>query len=131
MEILMDTSVVIDHLRKTNKITTFFRQISEQHTLYISTVSKFELDIGVTAQSRVFFDNIYEDLILLPFTDSCVNCAVEIYHKLKKQNQLIGMADLLIASTAIARDLSLATLNIKHFSRIDGLKLLPLTTNYQ
>lgn len=50
--------------------------------------------------------------------------AVEIYKDLKKRNKLIEIADLLIGATAKANQLKLATLNKKHFERIDGLKLL-------
>jgi len=43
---------------------------------------------------------------------------------LKAQNRMIDFADLLIAATAIAHKLSLATLNFKHFGKIQDLHII-------
>jgi len=54
--------------------------------------------------------------------------ASEIFAKekarLKKSGTMIADMDLMIASIAIANDLSLVTNNFKHFERINNLKLL-------
>ena len=55
---------------------------------------------------------------------NCAKCGAEIYKYLKQENKMIDTADLLIGATALAHDLSLATLNIKDFERIPSLKLL-------
>jgi predicted nucleic acid-binding protein len=44
--------------------------------------------------------------------------------KLKKSGMLIESEDLLIAATALANQMKLATGNVKHFNRIDGLELV-------
>ena len=43
---------------------------------------------------------------------------------LKRKRKQIAIADLFIASTAIAYDLPIATLNKKHFERIDELQIV-------
>ena len=43
---------------------------------------------------------------------------------LRKQGALIPDFDLLIAATALTHDLTLLTRNVRHFSRIPGLKVL-------
>jgi len=50
--------------------------------------------------------------------------AVDINNSLKRKRQQIEMADLFIAATAISNNLPFATLNKKHFDRIDGLRLV-------
>ena len=40
------------------------------------------------------------------------------------KNRLIDKPDLMIAGTAMANKLKLATLNLKHFERVDGLELV-------
>ena len=50
--------------------------------------------------------------------------ASQLFQKLKKKNMLIEFRDILIASSAIAQNISLATLNHKHFNRIDDLNIL-------
>lgn len=41
---------------------------------------------------------------------------------LKKAGQLLGVEDVLIASTALSHHCVLVTANIRHFSRVDALR---------
>ncbi len=50
--------------------------------------------------------------------------AVDISNQLKHRRKQIGMADLFIAATAISNNLSLTTINIKHFERIEELNVI-------
>jgi predicted nucleic acid-binding protein len=43
---------------------------------------------------------------------------------LKRKRKQIDLADLFIAATAMTQNLSIATLNKKHFDRIDGLDII-------
>lgn len=125
--ILLDSSIIIDHFRKTNKTKTpFFKLASENNILAISTITEFEISVGNTSLHRYYWENLLEDLHILPFDSSCCNVAIEIHQGLKKSNKLIGLADLIIGSTAIVNNISLATLNVKHFRRIEGIKLLSI-----
>jgi predicted nucleic acid-binding protein len=47
-----------------------------------------------------------------------------IYRQLKRESKLIDTTDILIAATAMANDLPLATLNRNHFERIRGLQMM-------
>ena len=46
--------------------------------------------------------------------------------KLRKKKQLIGDMDLLIASTALHHNLTILTNNLKHFERVEGLKIFSI-----
>jgi predicted nucleic acid-binding protein len=61
---------------------------------------------------------------VIPFDLITSNEAIGIYKLLKTQNQMVDLADLLIAATAIAHNFDLATLNLKHFSKIPNLHIL-------
>ncbi len=50
--------------------------------------------------------------------------ASDIAKKLKTVNKIIEFRDIFIAATAIANNMPLSTLNVKHFKRIDDLELL-------
>ena len=63
---------------------------------------------------------------ILDFTKEAAEAASEIEKDLKGIGVLISREDIFIAATAIANDCALATLNIKDFSRIKGLKLVKL-----
>jgi len=71
------------------------------------------------------FDTIYqsvEDKADMPF--SVWKKAIEVYILLQSKGQLIGDADILIASYCLVNDYTLVTRNTDDFERIDGLKFV-------
>ncbi len=121
--LLIDTSILIDHLRKTQKDKTIFYQLASQYDYLISTITEFEFSIGSTPQNRQFTEELLARLPILPFDSTCVKTASEIYRDLKAKNQLISLPDIFIVATAITHDIQLLTLNRKHFERVENLKL--------
>ena len=65
-----------------------------------------------------------EAIEVISFDEASVDTAVAINTTLKRRRKQIDLADLLIAATAITHGLSIATLNKKHFDRIDTLNIL-------
>ena len=61
---------------------------------------------------------------MIPFDESCVDTAVQINAALNRKRKQIDLADLFIAATAMKQNLTIATLNKKHFARIDGLAIV-------
>ncbi|WP_425549969.1 type II toxin-antitoxin system VapC family toxin [Compostibacter hankyongensis] len=61
---------------------------------------------------------------VIPFDEAAVDTAVKINSSLKRKRKQIDIADLFIAATAITHNLPLATLNKKHFNRIEELNIL-------
>ena len=49
----------------------------------------------------------------------------EIRNYLRPRNELIGDIDTLIAATALEHDISIVTNNVRHFSRVPGLSVIP------
>lgn len=60
----------------------------------------------------------------MPLDEVSVDTAISLNNTLKKKRKQIDLADLFIAATAVAYSLPLATLNKKHFDRIDTLQLI-------
>ncbi len=127
--ILIDTSVVIEHLRKQNRRKSILYRIADDYALYISTVVGFELYAGATdRQKQHDVQEILSWCTLLPFSSDVAATAAALYRELKATNQLIEIRDIFIASTALTYTLPLMTLNLGHFDRIKRLQLLsPLT----
>ena len=121
--ILIDTSILIDHFRKQRKEKTLFYQLSPHCEFVISSITEFEFRIGATPKNREFMQELLSILPVFAFDSSCVNTATELYQNLKTKNKLIALPDLFIAATALTHDLTLLTLNRKHFERIENLKL--------
>jgi predicted nucleic acid-binding protein len=123
--LLIDTSIIIDYLRKKNKRKSQFYKISATHTLFISTITLFELFAGAKNEQKMKdIDSVIEYVKMLPFTEETAKTAGEIYLALRDENKLIEAKDIFIAATALSHDLPLMTLNVKHFERIKGLEIL-------
>lgn len=123
--ILVDTSVLIDLFRKTDKNNSVLLSLVRQgYTYCISAVTDYEIYTGALLGQVDFWDNFLQKTEILPFDKVVAKIAVDLNRELKKKRKLIETADLFIAATAIAYNLSFATLNKKHFDRIDNLKIL-------
>ena len=71
-----------------------------------------------------FWDSILQAITVLPLDEPSVDMAVALNRDLKKKRKQIDLADLFIAATAVTSKLPVATLNRKHFERIDRLVLI-------
>lgn len=120
-----DTGIFIEHLRAKDKLSTTLYKIADGTEIYLSSVTLYELHMGATTPEKVKdVEIITESFVTLPFTDQIAQKAAEIYHVLRKRNQMIEFRDIFIAATCLVHDLSIVTLNKKHFKRIDNLKVL-------
>ena len=123
--VLVDTSVLIDYFRKTDKANSYLVAIVEQNYDYrISSVTEYEIYRGASLGQVSFWDNLLSKIQVLPFDKSASRIAVDINTALKSKRKQIEIADLFIAATAIANHLPFATLNKKHFDRIDTLNIM-------
>jgi len=122
--VLIDTSILIDHLRRGNKDRTAFYRAAQQNECVISVITEFEFRVGSTGANRDFVAALLEAVPVLSFDSACVTAAVNIYRDLRARNRLIALPDLFIAATALAHALPLLTLNLSHFERVSDLKLV-------
>lgn len=123
--VVVDTSLLIDYFRKTDKSKTRLVQLSQEFGhLAITSVTEFEIYIGATPAQLPFWNQLLGQLRILPFDSKAAHIAVEVQRGLKKLRKSIDAADLFIAATAIAHNLPLDTLNRKHFDKIEQLTLL-------
>ncbi len=124
--ILVDTSIIIEHLRKTQRENTQLHELASKYRLYTSSVVEFELRAGAADdQKQQQVDVILSAfVVILPFSSEVSQEAAYIYRVLKRNNLLIEIRDIFIAATAITHNMRLATTNRKHFERIDKLQLV-------
>ncbi|MEX8548245.1 MAG: type II toxin-antitoxin system VapC family toxin [Mucilaginibacter sp.] len=123
--ILIDTSILIDYFRKSNKVNSKFVHLALQGFVFqISSVTEYEIYSGATPEQIPFWDKFLNKVKVLPFDQNVVKKAVAINRILKQNRNLIDLADLFIAATAIANNLSFSTLNRKHFDRVDLLNII-------
>ena len=126
--IMLDASVLIDHFRKRNRKNTFYTKIVQQYDFrLVSAVAKFEVLYETRYETVEYWNGVFATMTVVPFTDDIVSKSHEIVLDLKRKSILLDMEDIMIAASAIIYNVPLATLNRKHFERVDGLKLIDNT----
>jgi predicted nucleic acid-binding protein len=123
--ICLDTSVLFEYFRKKKKEDTFFIGLIGKYAKFeITSITEFEIKYGINLGQSDFWNSLLKEVNILPFDGESANIAVEIHKKLKKSNQQLALPDLFIAATAKKFNRPLATMNVKHFERIEGLDLV-------
>jgi len=122
---MVDTSILIDYFRKTDKTKSEWIQLVRQgYSFAISSITKYEIYTGAIESQLDFWNKILLSVKVIPFDENTVDVAVQINKILKRNRKQIDIADLFIASTAMVNKMPFATLNKKHFNRIEGLEIL-------
>lgn len=123
--ILVDTSILIDYYRKTVKEnSTWISLVRQGYSFAISSVTKYEIFSGASKSQLSFWQNVFDAIYIIPLDEKCVDMAISINIGLKKRRKQIDLADLFIGATALANGLSIATLNKRHFERIEKLTIV-------
>jgi len=124
--ILVDTTILVDFLRKRNKEKSLLWKLREEYSyIAISAISVFELFAGANDIQK---ENDVKVLLkwfdVIDLNDEIAEMCGKILIELKKSNQLIEYRDLFIGVSALFYDLKLVTLNIRHFNRIPELEII-------
>ena len=123
-KVLLDTSVIIDFVRRKNKENTLLFSLSKKgYKLHISILTHTELYSGKSVwrsiEAEQDLEKLFYGMHILPLETEISRKAGEI--RAKNNTTII---DAIIAATAINHGLSLATLNLKDFEDIEELRLL-------
>lgn len=120
---LLDTSVLVDLLRGNTRARTWIDRLSEDARA-ISVVTAAELLAGCrNRREQRSVEREIELYDLLWLDESISARALELYKKFHLSHNT-GFLDCLIAATALSYDLTVATLNVKHFAPIPKIQVV-------
>lgn len=123
---LLDTSICVFLFRNKFGIAEKLNDIGKE-ICYISSVTVAELKYGAYKSNQIeenlqTINAFCQQVNIVPFEEGIDEFAKE-KNRLRKSGVLIEDFDLLIACAAKARRLVLVTDNVRHLSRISGLKV--------
>ena len=122
--IVLDSSVLIELFRKKDKSKTFFYTLASQFNgIAIPVVVHYEIWVGSSDKQDIFWKNLFNDFLILPYITAINYTAILFQKELKAKRKSIAFSDLLIAASAMYYSYPLATLNKKHFENISNLQL--------
>ena len=126
--ILLDSDVLIAHLRGDERATTWLEDVRRLHgQLATSAVCVAEITGGMRSGERTSVWRLLSRMRTEPVTDLTARRAGEFARRFRRSHAAIGLADYLIAATADLRGYELGTLNVRHFPMIADLRPAYLT----
>jgi predicted nucleic acid-binding protein len=128
--VLLDTNVLSEVLRPRPSPAVIGRLLQfTSKTLFASEVMRFELRFGsaLRPDASLFWTRIQQELLTLvtwlPVSEAVSTRAGDIAAAQRLAGRPCGTLDPLIAATALTKGVPLATRNVQHFARIDGLEV--------
>ncbi len=124
--ILFDTDVCIEILRGNKKVITKRNDFDEPISISFMTVAELFYGSEISGNTENNNSLIEEFLLTINIIESDFNIMKRfalIKAGLKRKNNLLPDADIIIAATTLEKCNFLVTGNIDHFSRIEGLKI--------
>ena len=120
--VAVDTCVLIEFMRAKDKSKTLYAKLAfNRIPLFISTIVLFEVRAGLNESNRACLLGLLRKIVCLPLDIRTAEIAADLSIMLRKSRIQVESSDLFIAATAIVHKIPLATLNRKHFERIEGL----------
>jgi tRNA(fMet)-specific endonuclease VapC len=121
----LDTSVLIAYLKGREPSASAVEKTIKERICYVTALTVYELLFGVArAKKEIGEEALLGMMTILPFSDAAARQAANLHDDLIRQNQDIGVKDVLIAAICLEHGMSLLTINQNHFSRVPGLNVI-------
>lgn len=137
MGIVLDSSVIITAERKAYSVRQILEQVHASQgeiEISLSVVTIAELVHGAyraktpeqQQQRLAFIERLCQDVPVHPVTLAIAHLAGRIEGQQEAKGIRVSFEDLLIGSTALHLNYSVATFNVRHFQQIPGLSVVRL-----
>lgn len=127
-ECMLDTDVLSAFLRGNANVASHVKNYLEHFSyLNLSVITYYEILNGLMSKSAYKQIQRFEEFVglnrVIPLSSKMAREAATVHSVLKNSGLPIGHTDTLIAGIAIVSDFRLITNNIKHFERVEGLRI--------
>jgi hypothetical protein len=117
--LLIDSDVLIDHLRKEKQALRFLAAELENNSLiFVSVISRVEILAGIRKGEDAIVNSLFEILTPVNVDISIADRAGEYLRKYSRSHSM-SIGDALIAATSKEMSLTLITRNVKHYPMQD------------
>jgi len=112
---LVDTDIAIDFLRRREYAKKLLGHWAEDGLLAISALTHLEIYQGIKSGEEIATDAFLDGLVSIDVDISIARMAGKMLGNLRSKGKTIGIADAIIAATALHLDVPLVTNNIGHY----------------
>jgi predicted nucleic acid-binding protein len=120
LSVVLDTSILIDHLRGSEPAFEYLAGLESRPAC--SEITRIEVVQGLRSSERRTANKLFQLIAWVPVSESVALRAGELGRHWRRSHPGIGVADLAIAATAEEIDATLATRNLKHFPMFEHLR---------
>ena len=117
---VVDTTVIIDILRGFQPAMEWVDSIERR--LVASEVTRIEVLRGLRSHERGAAERVFTALRWIAVDESIARRAGELGRRWRRSHRSLGLADLVIGSTAIEFGAELATSNVRHYPMFPNLR---------
>ena len=122
---LLDSDVIIWHLRGRKEVTDVLRDIQRFGLPACSALSVLEVQLGVKKGEEEKTDRFLRSLKIFDVNMEIADKAAQLIRRHKTRGVILDLPDSVIAATCILHELILVTYNTKHYP-ISEMKFHPL-----
>ena len=115
-EYLLDTTIIIDHLRGDKKVNSYLEKIGQRGDIAgCCCINIAEIYSGMLEKEAEKTDRFINSLYYYEVTREISKVAGKLRQKYQKKGKTIATTDIIIGAAALIYDLILVTKNIKHY----------------
>lgn len=120
---LLDTGLVLRHLRGQRHTVQLLRGLGKQGRLSIASVTRLEVHAGMRPEERYATNKLLARLTTIDLDREIADRAGDMIAASQRAGKTLGVPDAIIAATAIGHQLTLVTLNRGDYQHVAGLSL--------
>jgi predicted nucleic acid-binding protein len=125
----VDSDVLIWHLRAGSRpqVSSHLQALAGRGAVMTTAISVAEVEQGVRSGEEDRTRRLLRALPVIAIDRDVAERAGELVRSLRSRGETLGLADALIASACLVHELTLVTLNVRHFAKVPGLlvEILP------
>ena len=123
MTVLLDTSVIVDHLRDDPRAVALLAELLEQEErVWAATPTRTEILAGIRPKERAPMAELFGILSWVEIDVAVADAAGALAQRYRSSHGGIDTTDYLVAAAAQSIGASLLTLNVKHFPMLPRLE---------
>lgn len=130
MAVLIDAGILIESERGSFDLEAWLDSLGDEE-IRLAAITMAELWHGVERASgarregrRRFLERLFALFEPVPYTAMTAYHHARLWAELESAGKMIGAHDLILAAIAVERGDAVATLNVRHFQSVKGLRVV-------
>ncbi len=123
---LIDSGILIRHLRGQRRFVQLLRGLASREQLAISAISRLEIRVGMREEEAYMTQRLLSRFLTYDVDRIVADRAGDMIRAAKHNEQHLSVPDAIIAATAVSHKLTLISLNVQDFHHVSGLSLYPI-----